>query len=97
MSTLDSTPNRLEVPRFQIAYQSFAPLGKDPHIDARWIWKNSLGKYCLTIVREDLNRTAPRVMAVLRPLKVVIENLPEAGGDAHEAGIHADVFWTLAE
>jgi glutaminyl-tRNA synthetase len=28
-------------------------------------------------VREDLNRTAPRVLAVLRPLKVVIENLPE--------------------
>ncbi|MDY0166689.1 MAG: glutamine--tRNA ligase/YqeY domain fusion protein [Thermoguttaceae bacterium] len=28
-------------------------------------------------VREDLNRTAPRVMAVLRPLKVVISNYPE--------------------
>jgi glutaminyl-tRNA synthetase len=28
-------------------------------------------------VREDLNRTAPRVLAVLRPLKVVIENVPE--------------------
>lgn len=28
-------------------------------------------------VRQDLNRTALRVMAVLRPLKVVIENLPE--------------------
>jgi glutaminyl-tRNA synthetase len=28
-------------------------------------------------VREDLNRTAPRVMAVLRPLRVVIENYPE--------------------
>jgi glutaminyl-tRNA synthetase len=28
-------------------------------------------------VREDLNRTAPRVMGVLRPLKVVIENYPE--------------------
>jgi glutaminyl-tRNA synthetase len=28
-------------------------------------------------VREDLNRTAPRVLAVLRPLKVVIDNLPE--------------------
>lgn len=28
-------------------------------------------------VREDLNRTAPRLMAVLRPLKVVIENYPE--------------------
>ena len=28
-------------------------------------------------VREDLNHTAPRALAVLRPLKVVIENLPE--------------------
>ncbi len=28
-------------------------------------------------VREDLNRVAPRVMAVLRPLKVVITNYPE--------------------
>lgn len=28
-------------------------------------------------VREDLNRRAPRVMAVLRPLRVVIDNYPE--------------------
>src|SRR5271169_5872303 len=28
-------------------------------------------------VREDLNKHAPRVMAVLRPLKVVIDNYPE--------------------
>ncbi|MFO0982624.1 MAG: glutamine--tRNA ligase/YqeY domain fusion protein [Planctomycetota bacterium] len=28
-------------------------------------------------VRDDLNRRAPRVMAVLRPLRVVIENYPE--------------------
>jgi glutaminyl-tRNA synthetase len=28
-------------------------------------------------IREDLNRTAPRVMAVLRPLRLVIENYPE--------------------
>jgi len=34
----------------------------------------ALLEYC---VREDLNRRAPRVMAVLRPLKVVIENYPE--------------------
>ena len=27
-------------------------------------------------VREDLNRRAPRVMAVLRPLKVVLTNYP---------------------
>ncbi len=29
-------------------------------------------------VREDLNRRAPRAMAVLQPLKVVIDNYPEA-------------------
>jgi glutaminyl-tRNA synthetase len=28
-------------------------------------------------IREDLNRCAPRVMGVLRPLKIVIENYPE--------------------
>src|SRR5206468_5504020 len=28
-------------------------------------------------IREDLNRRARRVMAVLRPLRVVIENYPE--------------------
>ncbi|MCX5697946.1 MAG: glutamine--tRNA ligase/YqeY domain fusion protein [Candidatus Omnitrophica bacterium] len=28
-------------------------------------------------IREELNKTAPRVMAVLRPLKVIIDNYPE--------------------
>ncbi len=32
-------------------------------------------------IREDLNRTAPRAMAVLRPLKLVIENWPEGKVD----------------
>ncbi|HSW62683.1 MAG TPA: glutamine--tRNA ligase/YqeY domain fusion protein [Dissulfurispiraceae bacterium] len=36
-------------------------------------------------VREDLNRTAPRVMAVLRPLKVVITNYPESKVEQLEA------------
>ncbi len=36
-------------------------------------------------VREHLNRTAPRVMAVLRPLKVVIENFPEGEVEYLEA------------
>jgi glutaminyl-tRNA synthetase len=36
-------------------------------------------------VREDLNRRAPRVMAVLRPLKVVIENYPEGQVEGMEA------------
>ena len=36
-------------------------------------------------VREDLNRRAPRVMGVLDPLRVVIENYPEDGPDGeHE-------------
>jgi glutaminyl-tRNA synthetase len=34
----------------------------------------ALLEHCL---REDLNRRAPRVMAVLRPLRLVIENYPE--------------------
>jgi glutaminyl-tRNA synthetase len=34
----------------------------------------ALLEYC---IREDLNKRAPRAMAVLRPLKVVIENYPE--------------------
>ena len=34
----------------------------------------ALLEYC---VREDLNRRAPRVMGVLKPLKVVIDNYPE--------------------
>ena len=33
-------------------------------------------------VREDLNKKAPRVMAVIRPLKVIIDNYPE--GEAEE-------------
>lgn len=36
-------------------------------------------------VREELNKTAPRVMAVLRPLKVVIENFPEDEVDELDA------------
>ncbi|HEU5336101.1 MAG TPA: glutamine--tRNA ligase/YqeY domain fusion protein [Terriglobales bacterium] len=36
-------------------------------------------------VREDLNRRAPRVMAVLRPLKLVIDNYPEGQVEEMEA------------
>ena len=36
-------------------------------------------------IREDLNRTALRRMAVLRPLKVVIENYPEGQSEELEA------------
>jgi glutaminyl-tRNA synthetase len=36
-------------------------------------------------IREDLNKRAPRVMAVLRPLKVVIDNYPEGREEALDA------------
>jgi glutaminyl-tRNA synthetase len=36
-------------------------------------------------IREDLNKTAPRVMGVLRPLKVVIENYPAGQVEELEA------------
>lgn len=36
-------------------------------------------------LRDDLNRHAPRVMAVLRPLKVVIENYPDGAVEELEA------------
>jgi glutaminyl-tRNA synthetase len=36
-------------------------------------------------LRDELNKTAPRVMAVLRPLKVVIENYPEGQTDELDA------------
>jgi len=36
-------------------------------------------------VREELNRTAPRVMGVLNPLRVVVENFPEGQVEEFEA------------
>jgi glutaminyl-tRNA synthetase len=41
-------------------------------------------------VRETLNRSVPRRMAVLRPLKVVIENYPEGESEELEAVNHPD-------
>jgi glutaminyl-tRNA synthetase len=41
-------------------------------------------------VREQLNASAPRYMAVLRPLKVVIENFPEGKFDELDAVNHPD-------
>ena len=41
-------------------------------------------------IREHLNRTAQRRMAVLRPLKVVIENYPEGESEELEAINHPD-------
>jgi glutaminyl-tRNA synthetase len=45
----------------------------------------SLLEHC---VREDLNERAPRVMAVLRPLRVVIDNYPEEQGEEFECPNH---------
>ncbi len=42
----------------------------------------ALLEHCL---REDLNKRAPRMMAVLRPLKLVIENYPEGQAEELEA------------
>jgi glutaminyl-tRNA synthetase len=42
----------------------------------------ALLEHCL---RQDLNRTSPRVMGVLRPLKVVITNYPEGESDELDA------------
>jgi glutaminyl-tRNA synthetase len=42
----------------------------------------SLLEFCL---REDLNKTAPRVMAVLDPIKVIITNYPEGNEEFLEA------------
>jgi glutaminyl-tRNA synthetase len=41
-------------------------------------------------IREELNRTAQRRMAVLRPLKIVIENYPEGRVEELEAINHPD-------
>ena len=41
-------------------------------------------------IREDLNRVAPRAMAVLRPLKVVIENYPADEFEEMELVNHPD-------
>ncbi len=41
-------------------------------------------------VRDDLNAKAPRAMAVLRPLKVVIDNYPEGQSEDFEVGLHPE-------
>jgi glutaminyl-tRNA synthetase len=41
-------------------------------------------------IREVLNRTAMRRMAVLRPLRVIIENYPDGAGEELEAVNHPD-------
>lgn len=47
----------------------------------------ALLEHCL---REDLNKNAPRTMAVLRPLKVVLTNYPEGQVEEFEADINPE-------
>lgn len=47
----------------------------------------ALLEHCL---REDLNLRAPRAMAVLRPLKVVIDNYPEGQVEWFDAEINPE-------
>ncbi len=53
---------------------------------------NSIVDYALLehCLREDLNRRAPRAMAVLRPLKVVLTNYPEGQVEALDADINPE-------
>ncbi|MEO1229457.1 MAG: glutamine--tRNA ligase/YqeY domain fusion protein [Myxococcota bacterium] len=48
---------------------------------------NSVVEFALleSVVRDDLNPIVPRVMGVLRPLKLVITNYPEDGEDVFDA------------
>jgi glutaminyl-tRNA synthetase len=41
-------------------------------------------------VREDLNKRAPRVMSVLRPIKAVIENYPEGRVESFEVPVNPE-------
>jgi glutaminyl-tRNA synthetase len=45
----------------------------------------ALLEYC---IREDLNERAPRVMAVLRPLRMVIDNYPEGKEEEFDCPYH---------
>ena len=53
---------------------------------------NSVVDYGLleSCVRDCLNESAPRAMAVLEPLKVVIDNMPDDFSDTLETDIHPD-------
>jgi glutaminyl-tRNA synthetase len=41
-------------------------------------------------VRDDLNKKAPRIMAVLKPLRVIIENYPEGESEVFEIPYHPE-------
>jgi len=45
-------------------------------------------EYLEHVLRDDLNHNAPRAMAILRPLKVVVENYPEGMVEEFEVPTH---------
>ncbi len=53
---------------------------------------NSMADYALLehCLRDDLNKRAPRSMAVLRPLKVVLTNYPEEQSEELEAAVNPE-------
>ncbi len=54
---------------------------------AKSVVEYALLEHCL---REDLNKRAPRTMAVLRPLKVVLTNYPEGKTEEVEADVNPE-------
>jgi len=77
MPTLSGLRRRGYTPESIRAFSGVIGLAKrDSRVDAAQL------EYC---VREDLNRRAERRMAVLRPLRVVIENWPEGRTEELEA------------
>lgn len=68
--------------------RGFTPSSIRDFIDRVGVTKNqNLVEVALleACIREELNKTAPRVMGVLHPLKVVIENYPEGQGEELDA------------
>ena len=71
------------------------PPGRDPRVpSSALVWRkptassmSACSEFC---IREELNRTSLRRMAVLRPLKVVIENYTGRGREEIEAINHPD-------
>ena len=72
--------------------------GIPPHAIKNFIWRVGMNRRDTTAeidlfefyIREHLNKVAPRVMGVIDPLKVVIENYPEGEEETFEAMINPE-------
>lgn len=72
--------------------------GIPPHSIVNFIWRVGMNRRDTTAeidlfefyIREHLNKVAPRVMGVIDPLKVVIENYPEGEEETFEAMINPE-------